>query len=165
MKIERVLTHDRGPADVYAMACSKQFQERKCSDAGALSWDVTITVDGDSAVVKTKRKLPTFGFPAMLRKIVPLGVTSTETITWSAPAADGSRTGDLHVDFHGVPARMSGTLRLRPEGTGSTVSVDAEFTALVPLVGGKLEKLAAPIIIEVIDAEEKTGRSWMADSA
>lgn len=163
MKIERVMKHDIPAADVYEMARSKDYQERKCADAGALSWDVHVEVDGDTSVVRTKRKLPTVGFPSLVAKFVPSGVTSTETITWDALAADGTRSGKLHVDFHGAPARMNGTIWVIPTSdTGSEIRINADFTAPIPIVGGKVEKLAAPIIISMIDAEEKTGQAWAA---
>lgn len=166
MRIERVMRQDRTTAQVYAMTTTKAYQEQKCRDAGALSWDVTITPDGDTCVVRTKRKLPTVGFPSLIRKIVPSGVTSTETITWGGPGPDGARTATLHVDFHGAPARMSGHIRLRarPDGFAEVV-VEADFKALVPVVGKQIEKLAAPIIVGVIDAEEQTSRTWAAESA
>jgi hypothetical protein len=165
VRIERVMRHEVTAAQVYEMSCSKDFQERKCADAGALSWDVTVTTDGDVTVVKTKRKLPTVGFPSMLRKIVPSGVTSTETITWAAESPDGSRTAQLHVHFHGAPARMHGTIRIVPDDGGfAHVYVDADFTALVPVIGKKVEKLAAPIITGVIDSEEQTGKAWVAEA-
>jgi hypothetical protein len=164
MKIERVMRHPISTHDVFLMICAQEFHERKCADAGALSWDVAIARDGDTAVVRTKRKLPTVGFPSLLRKVVPSGVTSTETITWGAAEADGSRSAQLHVDFHGAPARMAGTIHLAPHDDGAQVLVDAHFTATVPLVGRKVEKLAAPIILSVIDAEEATGKAWVADS-
>src|SRR6476646_10191608 len=148
---------------VYEMSISKAFQEQKCQDAGALSYDVTITDGPEGATVKTKRKLPTVGFPSLLRKFVPSGVTSTETIVWGAPDPSGVRTADLSVDFHGAPATMKGTIRVVPDGSASTVVVDAVFKAHVPIVGGKVEGFAAPIIMGVIDAEEATGKKWAAD--
>lgn len=164
MRIERIMQHEITPADVYAMSITHAYQERKCLDAGALSWHIDIAVDGDTAVVKTRRKLPTVGFPSLLRKVVPSGVVSTETISWGAAAADGRRTAGLHVDFHGAPAHMGGEIRLEPVSElASRLVVEAEFTAQIPLVGGKIEKLAAPIILGVIDSEERTGRAWVAD--
>ena len=148
---------------VYEMSTSKAFQERKCQDAGALSWDVSVSDGPDGATVKTKRKLPTVGFPSILRKIVPSGVTSTETIVWGAADAQGARTADLSVDFHGAPASMKGTIRVVPDGTSSTVVVDAIFKAHVPLIGGKVESFAAPIIMSIIDAEEATGKKWASE--
>jgi hypothetical protein len=73
------------------------------------------------------------------------------------------RTAQLSVDFHGAPASMKGTIRVVPDGAASTVVVDAVFKAHVPIVGGKIEGFAAPIIMSVIDAEEATGKAWAAN--
>jgi hypothetical protein len=148
---------------VHEMSCTREFQERKCRDAGALSYAVAIEDRGDTTVIRTRRKLPTVGFPSLLRKFVPAGVTSTETITWHPVRDDGSRTADLSVDFHGAPASLKGTIRVVPDGEdAATIVVDAEFRAHVPLVGGRIEGFAAPIILGVIDAEEQTGKAWAA---
>lgn len=165
MKIERAV-HNEFPADkVFEMMCTKEFQERKCVDAGALSYTVSVERTDDGAVIKARRKLPTSGFPSLLRKLVPAGVTSTETITWGAQEADGSRTAQLHVDFHGAPASMNGTVRLIPDGPDAAhILIDADFRAHVPIVGKKVEGVAAPIILSVIDAEEATGRAWAAET-
>ena len=163
MKIERSMRNEISAVQVYEMATSKEFQERKCRDAGAISYEVTITEGSAGPVVKTRRKLPMVGFPGLLRKFLPAGLTSTETITWNAPAADGTRTAGLVIDFHGAPASMKGTVSVVPDGAAATVVVDAVFKANVPLVGGKLEGFAAPIIMGYIDAEEKTGQAWAAE--
>jgi hypothetical protein len=152
--------NDIAVADLFEMICTKAYHERKCVDAGALSYDVSVTRTDDGAVIKAKRKMPTVGFPSLLRKFVPAGVVSTETVTWGPAAADGTRTADLHVSFHGTPASMNGTIRIVADRAGSSVLVDAEFKANVPLVGGRVERIAAPIILGVIDAEEATGRAW-----
>lgn len=163
MKIERSMHNDIPTADVFEMICTKAYQEQKCVDAGAMSYDVSVTRTDDGAVIKAKRKMPTVGFPSLLRKFVPSGVTSTETVTWGPAAADGSRTADLHVDFHGTPASLTGTIRILDQGAaGAAVLVDAEFKAHMPLVAGKIERIAAPIILAVIDAEEQTAKDWVA---
>ncbi|MBE7163075.1 MAG: DUF2505 domain-containing protein [Williamsia herbipolensis] len=166
MRIERVMRHPITPAELFEISLLAEYQNAKCKAAGALSSHVVVEIDGDTAVVRTRRKMPTIGFPSLIRKIVPLGVTTTETITWLAPDPDGSRDATIHVDFHGAPARMGGSMRLEPDGRpdASVLVIDADFTALVPLVGSRIEKLAAPIISSVLDAEEETGRSWVAES-
>jgi hypothetical protein len=155
------------PVDAaFAMTVDPRFQELKCADAGALSWDVQVEHDGERVVVRTKRTMPTVGFPSVLRRFVPSGMTARETTTWSAPAEDGSRSGDLELDFHGAPVSMSGTVRLAPDGPqASTVVVRADFVANVPVVGSRIEKFAVPIIVSVIEAEEKTSRRRPALSA
>jgi hypothetical protein len=163
VKIERSMHHDLPAAELYEVACSKRFQEQKCIDAGALSYDVHVTRTDDGAIVKTTRKLPTVGFPALLRRVLPSGVSSTETIVWAPAAPDGSRSAELLVHFPGAPASMSGTIRIQPDGPdAAAVLVDATFTAHVPFLARRVEGFAAPIILGVIDAEEATARAWAA---
>lgn len=162
MKVERTLRHEIAAPEVFRMLCTQAFQERKCEDAGALSWQVEVTETSDGAIVRTTRRMPTDDFPALLRKFVPHGVTSTETITWGPEQADGSRLGELHVAIHGVPAKMSGTVVLRAAGDGTEIVVDAEFTAHLPVVRRKIESASVPIILQVIEAEVQTGQSWAA---
>jgi hypothetical protein len=164
VKIERTMRNEIAAGELFEMMCTKGYQERKCVDVGALSYDVSVRRTADGAVVTARRKMPTTGFPSLLRRLVPAGVTSTETVSWGPAAPDGSRTAELRVDFHGTPATMNGTIRMVPDGPDVTlVLVDAEFRAHVPLVGGKVERFAAPIILGVIDAEEETGRAWAAE--
>ncbi|MBE7189494.1 DUF2505 domain-containing protein [Jatrophihabitans endophyticus] len=166
MKINRTLAYDLPPEDARAMSCDPAFQERKCADAGALDWNVRVTERPDGGTtISTRRTLPTTGFPSMLRKLLPAGMVSTEIIDWAATAEpDGTCTATLRVEFHGAPASMHGTIRVSPTAAGgSSITVDGEFKAGVPLIGGKVEKLAAPIIFDVIDSEQRTGRAWVAD--
>lgn len=163
MKIERTMHHDISAKQVYEMACTQAFQEQKCRDVGALSYTVTVTEHGDGATIVTRRKLPTAGFPALLRKFVPSGVTSVETVEWGPAGPDGGRTATLRVEFAGMPAQLTGQIKVIPEGPdAATIAVDGDFCAHVPVVGRKVERFAAPIILGVIDAEEKTGEAWVA---
>jgi hypothetical protein len=160
VKIQRTFRYPMHVLDSFEMAVTPGFQEQKCADAGALSWAVTVVRVEETVTVTTKRKLPTTTFPSLIRKFVPSGVTSTETLVWGVAEADGSRIAQLSVDFHGAPATMKGTVHLSPIGEHTAVNVDAVFKAHVPLIGGKVEGLAAPIIIGVIDSEESTAHGW-----
>jgi hypothetical protein len=161
MRIERSMHNEHSAAAVYAMVTDPAFQERKCQVAGALSCRVEIVEAAQGATVRVRCRLPPTGFPAPLRRVLPRGLTSTHIFAWGPAAADGARTGRLSVDFHGAPASLNGTVALVPEGANaSTVVVDAEFRAHVPIIGHRIERYAAPIITAVIEAEETTGRTW-----
>jgi hypothetical protein len=162
VKVERTLRHEIAAPEVFRMLCTQAFQEQKCEDAGAASWQVEVIETADVVIVKTTRCMPTADFPGLLRKFVPNGVTSTETITWGPEQAGGSRVGDLTVAIHGVPAKLAGTVTLRADGEGTEIVVDAEFTAHLPVVKRKIESASVPIILQVIDAEVLTGQTWAA---
>ncbi|MGN6608405.1 MAG: DUF2505 domain-containing protein [Jatrophihabitans sp.] len=162
MKVERTLRHERSAAEVFEMVCTPAFQEQKCRDAGALSWSVEVETDGAGAIVRTTRRMPTDDFPALLRKFVPSGVSSTETITWGGPSADGGRIAEVHVGIHGLPAKLVGTIELVPHDGGTRLTVDGDFTVGIPLVGRKVEAASVPIILRIIDAEVQTGETWAA---
>jgi len=42
----------------------------------------------------------------------------------------------------GVPSHIDGTVTLTPDGTGTRQDIEATVKVSIPLVGGKLEKLA-----------------------
>lgn len=164
MKIERSMHNDISLVDLFEMLCTEAYQEQKCIDVGALSYEVSVERADDGAVIKLRRTLPSGEFPSLLRGFVPSGLNFTETNTWGPAAPDGSRTAGLSLEFHGSPLSMEGTIRMVADGAkASTVHVNAEFKAHVPFVGGKVEHAAAPIVIGVIDAEDVTAKAWVAD--
>jgi len=163
MKVERTLRHPIPAAEGFRMLVTEEFQEQKCRDCGALDWSVAVHErSDDTIVVRTTRRMPTHDFPAILRKFVPNGVTTTETITWGPTGRDGGRSADLKVAFHGVPAKMAGTIRFRAVGDETEIAVKAEFSAHVPMLRKKIEAVSVPIILQVIDAEVLSAQAWVA---
>jgi Protein of unknown function (DUF2505) len=153
-------------ADAFEMNLDPSYQEAKCAAGGAAGAHVSVQRSGDTAVVVTRRTMLPAGFPALIRRFVPSGLTTTETVRWGEADARGGRVGRLEVDIHPAPATMTGTLTITPEGVASArVVLDADFSATVPVIGRTLEHLAGPIIRSTIRAEEETGDHWAADRA
>ena len=71
-------------------------------------------------------------------------------------------TGTVEMAVAGAPIALKGTVRLAPGGPGTVEQLDAELKAKVPLIGGKIEKAAAPPIEEAIDIEAQTAQEWLA---
>ncbi|MDG9423084.1 DUF2505 domain-containing protein, partial [Streptococcus pneumoniae] len=61
--------------------------------------------------------------------------------------------GTLVGGTTGLPAKVNGTLSLRPDGTGAKLVVKGESTVKIPLVGGKIEDLINKMIKDMIDQE------------
>ena len=92
-------------------------------------------IEGDPAgafTVTTELVMPTDRVP----DIVGAAVTVKEVQSWSGPEPDGSRTGTMRLDVVGIPAGLTGTLRLAAlDQARSDVEIDGDLVAKVPLLG------------------------------
>jgi Protein of unknown function (DUF2505) len=162
MRIRDTLDYAAKPERVFAMLSDQAFQERKAAATGALSHSVSITARGADTVIVSKRAMPTDQLPDFVKSFVGKELHLTETSTWGAAAADGSRRGRLIVTVGGAPITLDASLTLTPLGEGSRELVEGELKAKVPLLGGKIEQAAAPAIEAAINVERTTGADWLA---
>jgi hypothetical protein len=130
------------PADVetaYAAISGEVWATAKAETLKDESTVVSRVEGKDGAVtLVVSRKLPD-GIPGFLTKFLPSDGKVTQTDAWGA-ANGGVRAGTWVADTPGSPAKVSGTMRLEPKGSGACVYV-VEGTAKVaiPLLGGKAE--------------------------
>lgn len=163
MRLTADIRYDAAPDAVFAMLSEPGFQEKRCLATGALSHDVTVEeYDDGSVTVTAHRTMPTDEVPDFVRTFVGSTLVVSEIQDWHVPDADGGRDGTLVLEIKGAPVRMTGTLRLTAEGSGTVETIDCDLKAAVPLVGGKIEKAVEPAIRAAIRVEEREGRAWLA---
>ncbi len=107
--------------------------------------------------------MPTDDFPDVAKKFVGDTVVIKQVDSWHAAGADGSRTGDVRLKIAGAPVELTGTMtpgRRRRAAPGRSSLGDLK--ASVPLLGGKLEKAAAPAIVMALRKEGEVGREYLA---
>jgi len=161
MKISATFDYTATPHQVFAMLADTEFQNLKCIATGALSHSVSVSPQGDRTLIVSNRDMPTDGFPDFVKSMVGATLAVTETQDWGPPSPDGSRQGTITVDLGGAPLDLVGILSLAPAGRGSLESVDADLKARILLIGGRIEKAAAPAIESAISAERETGQAWL----
>ena len=144
------------------MLSDREYVQAKCEATGSLKTTVEVREESDGAATIVSTRVLPADVPSVARKFVGETITATETQEWSPPAADGSRTAKVRVDFSG-PLAFAGTLHLAPSGTGSEVVTEGAFTASVPFVGGTIESVAADQTARYLSAEEKLAREWQRD--
>ena len=147
------------PVTVFAMLRDPDYVQAKCAATGSLETTVDVVEASDGSVTITSTRVLPADVPAAARKFVGETISATETQTWSAPAADGSRSADVTVDFSG-PLAFSGRLALRPFADGSEVLTEGSFKASVPFVGGTIESVAAEQTARYLGAEERVAAEW-----
>ncbi len=151
------------PSDVFSVLAQEDFIVAKCAATGSLSTQVKVSQDSDSDVhtLTSIRVLPA-DLPGPAKSLVGDTITVTETQVWSAPGPDGGRTATVTVEFSG-PMGFTGTLELTPTQSGNTtITSRGTFTANVPFIGGKIEKVAAEQTQRYLSAEERVAGEWLA---
>lgn len=161
MRIDATMSYDAPPDEVFQVLTDPGFQDAKCIETGATSHSVDVHDDGPRVIVTTERQLPVDGLPDFLRAFVQDGIRVREQLSWSAPTESGERVADLELEFVGQPLTMRGTRTMRPDGAGCSETVAAELTARLPLIGGRIEKAAAPVVLAAVDIEESLAREWL----
>lgn len=165
MKISKTFEYAANPRDVFAMMADPAFQASKCEATHALKHTESVTPKGDQTEIVTRRVVPTDDFPDVAKRMVGPRIAVTETLIWSRASVDGSRTGTVHLAIGDAPVSMNGTVRLAPSPAGTRIDIEGELKAKIPLVGGAIEKAAAPSILSAIDKEHEVGQQWLAGAS
>lgn len=147
------------PDRVYAMSIDPEFLATACRDLAALEHSVSVEPNGDGAVTRVSMEAETI--PA-LAKLAGATITVGQEMSWGPAAADGSRQARVLIKVAGLPVLLDATARLAPTASGSVIDYAGDFTVNVPLVGGLLEKQAAPFVTETLDVQQRSGNHWLA---
>ena len=162
MKIAKSIEYAASPEEVFAVLTDQAFQEAKCAATGAIRHTATVRTEADRTVITTERVLPTSGMPDFAKNMVGETLKVTETQDWGPADGNGSREGTVSMAVAGVPVALKGTLSLAPGGAGTVEAIDADLKASVPLIGGKIEKAAAPPVEDAITIEQRVAQEWLA---
>lgn len=162
MKITRSRPLPAGVEDVFALLTTPEHQEAKAA-AQARESSATVTdLEGGLLGVHIERVLPTKGMPGPVATVVGETLAITEQQTWRPPGADGVRTADLEITVSGAPLNLLGTITLSPAQAGSTITMEADLTCSVPLLGRKVENAARPTIEDSFELEARMLRDALA---
>lgn len=149
------------PANAYAMLTNHDYAVLRAEKTHGS--DIIVEVTGDPAVVVSKRTLPVPDeLPSFAKGLVGDGIKVEETHTWSAAGADGSRTATLTVVFPTMPVKVEGTMTLSATANGCQVSIEADATSSMPMVGSVVEQGVKATVVRSARKEEEVGTEWLA---
>lgn len=150
----RTVVRTAHPVDeVVDLLTSEQWVQRKAARFRDGSAVVRREARPDgSLLLVVSRELPQ-GAPGFLAKLLPKDGRVLQTDEWAPADGSGARSGTWQVEIPGAPARLGGTMRVEPSGTGSQYVVAGEAKVSVPLVGGRAESFIAEMVGKLGDAE------------
>ncbi|HEX4428761.1 MAG TPA: DUF2505 domain-containing protein [Frankiaceae bacterium] len=149
--------------EVFAMFSDPEYQKQKLVDAGHTHVEVVECgpgADGKSFRIVTRRTVAV-DVPGVLKRVLTPTNTVTQTDEW-AEDKKGTRSGTWKVDIKGVPIHLSGTMQIKAAKSGCVETISGKAKASLPLVGGKLEKLAGGNFNESTAQEQDFSNRWLA---
>lgn len=169
MQYTKQFTYSAPAADVYAMIIDPAFQTRRSKVGKPEHAEVKVTPGpGDGATVSLVRRMKfDMHLPAFVqKKFGGVKFTLTETQVWPDSAGSATdRTGKLTASVQGYSGGAAGTLRLTETGGVTTVALNADVTVKIPLIGPKLEKVAAGMLDKLLARDQKIGSDWLAKNS
>ena len=138
------------------MLSDPDFRRASAAAMRVVSADVSVTPKGEGISVRIDQVQRTEGLPGFATKIVGDTTRAIQTEEWSSPAG-----GRIDIETPGKPTSVSGTLSLTEAGGRTTETMEVEVKAKVPLIGGKLEKLLADLVVKGMDKEHGAGVAWL----
>lgn len=142
------------PDQVFAMLTNEAFLRHAATELG--SPDARVVSSSSRTAVEA-----TVDAPAEIIPFVGKRLSIAQEVTWEGTDPDGSRPGTFTITVPGAPVTFAGAVRLAPSASGSVVEYAGELTVRIPLLGARIEKEAAPAILEALDAQAHVGRSWL----
>ncbi|HPB73353.1 MAG TPA: DUF2505 domain-containing protein [Phycicoccus sp.] len=161
MQIRTQADYDATPDEVFAILSDPAFVHDTVIRMSVADHSSEVVERGATTIITTVRSLPTDDFPEVAKRFVGEVLILREEQQWGPRAADGGRVAELKLRIDGAPVSVRGTLRLSPTRTGTAQDFQAQVTARVPLVGGSIERAAAPAVIAGIEAEVGLIKEWL----
>lgn len=138
---------------VFAVLSSERWAQRRAEVLRDGTRVVRREARPDGGVLLVvSRELPE-GVPGFLEKFLPRDGRACQTDEWGPAGADGVRQGTWRADIPGAPAKVGGTMRLEPAGSGCTYTVDGEVRVRVPIIGGRAESFLAGMLARLTEKE------------
>lgn len=183
MRISETVTLPGHPDQVRDLLLNVDFQQEKCRRSGAVDVQTAFEpqgpqdadpeddaeTGGDAPVLVVRRTMPAADLPDIARSLVGETLDVVETYTWDPLERDAGASGhgaSLGITVEGTPVRFVGSVLLEqvPSDDGATHTrqrVEGELTAHIPLIGGRIEKAAAPALLAGLRVEESLSREWL----
>ena len=161
MELRLTTSYNASPEEVFAIITDATFQEQVCERTRALSYDVSVDRANDDTVVRI-REMPGTGVPEIAKRLVGRRLVMEQTRIWHPALPDGAREGDIEGRIADAPVRVLGRTRLVPEGEATIESIELTVASSVPVIGKRLERVAADTVSLGLNTKFEVAWSWLA---
>ena len=164
MRLHTQHQYSADPGTVFTMLTDEAFLRAKLEARGERNVEVVECRETPEGYRIVTRRTVDLDVPGFAKKILKPANTVTQTDVWSAPGADGSRTGQWQVEAKGVPVTMAGTMTLSGSAEGSVEDINGEVSSSIPLIGGMLANFVGGTAERNLADEHTFASKWLAET-
>jgi hypothetical protein len=141
MKFTITHSYEKDTDTVFKVLTDAAYLMKKFAATGAKNIKIPECGErGGRFVIRRQMEIPA-NPPDLLKKFVK-SMNSVDAVdTWQSFDKE-TKTGVFEVNIKGVPISMTGTLALKPAKKGCDYIIGFDVKCGIPLIGGKLAKLA-----------------------
>lgn len=137
---------------VYAAFSDPDFYLQKFEGVGARNVEVLSTTEDEGVfTVETSREVP-LDVPSALKALLGEWTVVVQNEEW-VESEDGEYLNELNMSSDGMPAKMTGTMRLYATDDGCVNEVAITIDCAIPFVGKKVEAFIGESTAEQLDSE------------
>lgn len=163
------------PDQVRELMLSIEYQQEKCRRSGAVDFHAALEPQGtqdadpsddadehnDAPVLVVRRSMPSDDLPDFARSLVGRTLDIVETYTWDAAPSGTQHSASLGLAIEGTPVTFTGSVLLEATDAGTDQVVTGDLSAHIPLLGGRIEKAAAPAFLAGLRVEQRLAVEWL----
>ncbi|MEU2123586.1 DUF2505 domain-containing protein [Nocardia niwae] len=140
-----------------ALADAQYWKDRIEEVGGADARLVEFDADDDRLQVRMVQTVPAAELPGVITAVRPEGLVITRVEIYTHEG------GSFDARVEGVPAKVSGTVRLTESDDAAVAVVDGAAEVGIPLFGKKIESAVVARLLEMLAAEAVYTDTWIAD--
>ncbi|MDO5502667.1 MAG: DUF2505 domain-containing protein [Actinomycetia bacterium] len=153
MKVTTTATYPASPEQIMEIITEEEFQEEKCRRTYAREYEASVNISTSRTLIMTQRAMPTDDLPDIAKGFVGDRFTIHETQAWTGPDAQGRYVADIKLHVQGAPMTGSGRRTLTPGSGGTRDDIEVSISASIPLIGRRIEQMAAPMVSAAAEIE------------
>ncbi|MGY2009387.1 DUF2505 domain-containing protein [Nocardia gipuzkoensis] len=151
-------TYSHSADALRAALADEQYWKDRIEEAGGVDARlVEFDAAEDRLQVRLVRTVPASELPGAITAVRPEGLVIARTETYTREG------GSFHARVEGVPAQVSGTVRLTESDNATVAVVEGSAEVGIPLFGKKIEAAIVARLLEMLAAEAEFTDTWITD--
>jgi len=136
---------------IYKSYINKKFLTQKMEALGARNIEITITNNKEQVIIETSREMQA-EVPAPIKKFFAPWNQITQKEVWQGDNG-GPYYAEMEMEINGVPASITGQIKLSSSEEGSMIANNTEINSKIPFLGNTISKFISEASEEAIQNE------------